>query len=354
LHRPTGAASIKGTTVAMKVADPIVTMQKKLINEPDDIVRHSLEGLELSHPHLLRVHYDPHFVCRIDAPVKGKVTLISGSGSGHEPLNTGYVGPGMLDAACPGKIFTSPTPNQYVEALDVAYGGAGALFIIKNYSGAVLNIGMAMDMAREEGYTVESVLVNDDVAIDDPCNRRGMGATVLVEKMAGAAAEAGQPLSEVTAIARQVIDQARSMGIGLEGVTLPTASHPAIILPHDQIELGIGIHGERGRHRSPMTTADQVTEKLIERILNDLPLQAGDKVLALVSGLGGTPIQELYIVFRHLYHLLKARGIIVERRLVGNYITSLNMAGCTITLLRLTPELIDLWDAPVHTPALWW
>ena len=337
----------------MKTAHPAL-MQKKLINAPGDVVRESLEGLALSHPYLLDVHYDPHFVCRIDAPIKGKVVLISGSGSGHEPLNTGYVGKGMLDAACPGAIFTSPTPNQYLSALDAVCGDEGALFITKNYAGGVLNIGMAMEMARDQGYMVESVLVNDDVAIDDPENRRGMGATVLVEKMAGAAAEEGRSLAEVAAIARQVAAHARSMGVGLRSGSSPLLEHPLFETPPDMIELGVGIHGERGRYEIPITTADRITEMLVAPIVDDLDLRAGERVLAMVSGLGGTPLQELYIVFRHLYHLLEDQGIVVERRLVGDYITSLDMAGCAITILRLTPEMIRLWDAPVHTPALWW
>ncbi len=337
----------------MNTAHPAL-MQKKLINDPHDVVRQSLEGLALSHPHLLDVHYDPHFVRRIDGPIKGKVTLISGSGSGHEPLNTGYVGQGMLDAACPGAIFTSPTPDQYLSALDAVCGDQGALFITKNYAGGVLNIGMAMEMAQEQGYIVESVLVNDDVAIDDPKNRRGMGATVLVEKMAGAAAEEGRPLNAVTAIARQVAAQSRSMGVGLRSGASPLLGHPTFETRPDMIELGVGIHGERGRYEIPLTSADRITEMLLNPILDDLPLQPGDRVLAMVSGLGGTPLQELYIVFRHLHHLLEARGVTVERRLVGDYITSLDMAGCAITILRLTPELIRLWDASVRTPALWW
>ena len=340
-HQPSGNAS--------KVA-----RQKKLINQPRNVVIESIEGLELAYPDLLSVMYDPPVVWRKDAPIAGKVSIISGSGSGHEPLNTGYVGPGMLDAACPGGVFTSPTPDQYLAAIRKVYGGAGALFVIKNYAGGVLNMGMAMEMAEEAHFRVRSVLVNDDVAMDNPDKRRGMGATVLVEKIAGAAAEAGRPLEQVADFAQQVISQARSMGLALSSCTSPNIGYPTFDLPGDEIELGVGIHGERGRHRLPLTTADDMTEMILEPIASDLGLKPGDRVLALISGLGGTPLQELYIVFRHMHHALAQRGIIVERQLIGNYVTSLDMAGCAITLLKLTPELVELWDAPVRTPALRW
>ncbi len=329
-------------------------MQKKLINKPRDVVRETLEGLALAHPDLLNVQYDPHLVWRKDAPVQGKTVIISGSGSGHEPLNTGYVGPGMLDAACPGGVFTSPTPDQYFAALDKVYGGNGALFVIKNYAGGVLNIKFAMEMAEEAGYEVRSVLVNDDVALENPAKRRGMGATVLVEKIAGAAAAAGMPLDKVADLADQVTQHARSMGVALSSCTSPNIGFPTFELPLDKIELGVGIHGERGRHRMPLTTADAMTDMILEPIVQDLKLQPNDRVLALISGLGGTPLQELYIVYRHLYHALARNDIRIERRLIGNYVTSLDMAGCAITLLVLTPELVELWDAPVQTPALSW
>ena len=333
---------------------PHAAMQKKLINQPRDVVTESLEGLELAYPDLLRVGYHPHIVWRVDAPVMSKVSVVSGSGSGHEPLNTGYVGPGMLDAACPGGVFTSPTPDQYLAAMTKVYGDAGALFVIKNYAGGVLNMGLAMEMAESAGYRVKSVLVNDDVALENPSNRRGMGATVLVEKIAGAAAEAGHSLEEVANLAQQVASQARSMGVALSSCTSPNIGYPTFELPTDKIELGVGIHGERGRHRTTLTTADAMTEMILEPIVEDLRLGEGDRVLALISGLGGTPLQELFIVYRHLYYALAAQGIHIERRLIGNYVTSLDMAGCAITLLRLTPALLKLWDAPVHTAALRW
>ncbi len=327
---------------------------QKLINNPADAALESLQGLQLAYPHLLRVQYDPHVVIRKDAPLQGKVAIISGSGSGHEPLNVGYVGRGMLDAACPGAIFTSPTPDQYLAATRAVYGGAGALYIVKNYTGGVLNTAIAQELAEEEGYTIASVLVHDDVAVDQTDNRRGMGAAVLVEKIAGAAAEMGKPLSTVASLAHRVTEQAGSMGVALTSCTLPSVGHPTFQLPAHQIELGVGIHGEPGRRRIPLARADKIVEQLVQPILGELELRSGDPVLAMVSGLGGTPQQELYIVFRRLHQILDQIGIRVERCLVGNYVTSLDMAGCIVTLLRLDPELLALWDAPVRTPALSW
>jgi dihydroxyacetone kinase-like protein len=327
---------------------------QKLINHPSSAVHESLEGFALAHANLVQVRYHPHVVYRRDAPVMGKVTIISGSGSGHEPLNIGYVGQGMLDAACPGAIFTSPTPDQYLAAMQAVYGGAGLFLVVKNYMGGVLNNEMVMEMVREEGIEVASVLIHDDVSVEQAANRRGVGAAVLVEKIAGAAAEEGRSLAEVAAVAQRASEAARSMGVALSGCTAPAVGRPTFQLPEGQIEIGVGIHGERGRRRALWVQADEIVEMLAAPILHEAQLRAGDRVLALVSGLGGTPQHELYIVYRHLHRLLERRGILVERRLVGNYITSLNMAGCTITLLRLDPELLTLWDAPVHTPALRW
>ena len=327
---------------------------QKLINHPSNAAVESLEGFELTYAKFLCVHYSPHFVYRNDAPVAGKVAIISGSGSGHEPLNIGYVGRGMLDAACPGKIFTSPTPDQYVAATHAVHGGAGALYVIKNYTGGRLNMEMAIEMAQEDGIEITSVLINDDVAVDKNVNRRGMGAAVIVEKIAGAAAEQGQSLAQVTALAQRASTQARSMGVALTSCTSPNLGYPTFQLPDGQIEIGGGIHGEPGRRRALLTKADEIVDMLTIPIIHDLNLVAGDRVLAMVSGLGGTPQHELFIVYRHLHHLLQQKSIHVERCLVGDYITSLDMAGCSITLLRLDPELLDLWDAPVRTPTLYW
>lgn len=327
---------------------------QKIINNPADAVLESLQGFELAYRHLLRVSYHPHFVSRRDAPIAGKVSIISGSGSGHEPLNIGYVGQGMLDAACPGAVFTSPTPDQYLSALQMVYGGAGAFFIVKNFGGGVLNTEVAMELAREQGYEVASVLIHDDVSIDQPDNRRGMGAAILVEKIAGAAAEAGRTLSQIAVLTDRASRQARSMAVALSSCTSPNVGHPTFDLPPHQMEVGVGIHGEPGRYRTELAAADAIVELLVEPIVQDLGLTKGDRVLALVSGLGATPHQELFIVFRHVFTLLGQRSVKVERQLVGNYITSLDMAGCMITLLRLDPEITELWDAPVHTPALHW
>ena len=327
---------------------------QKLINDPANVAKESLRGLQLAHPQLLRVHFDPPVVIRADAPVAGKVAVISGSGSGHEPLNVGYVGRGMLDAACPGEVFTSPTPDQYLAATRAVASNAGALYVVKNYTGGVFNTDMAMEMAQEEGFKIAAVLVNDDVAVERVDNRRGMGAAVLAEKIAGAAAEAGQNLDAVTAIAQRVVQQSRSMGVALTSCTPPAVGRPTFFLPPHQMELGVGIHGEAGRRRLPLEKADAIVDILASTILYDLDLRPGSEVLAFVSGLGATPQQELYIVFRHLHELLTHAGFIVARQLVGNYVTSLDMAGCTITILKLDDELKTLWDAPVRTPALNW
>lgn len=327
---------------------------QKLINDPAEAATESLEGLQLAYPDLLRVYYDPHLVMRADAPVRGKVTLISGSGSGHEPLNVGYVGRGMLDAACPGPIFTSPTPDQYLAALHKVYGDAGALFVVKNFTGGVLNTEVAMELAADAGYAVASVLIHDDVALEAPDERRGMGAAIFVEKIAGAAAETGQDFAAVQRLARCAAERTRSMGVALSSCTLPSRGRPTFELPADFIEIGVGIHGEPGRSRERLQQADDIAESLVRPIVEDLELRSGARVVAMVSGLGGTPIQELYIVYRYLHHYLESRRIHIERRLVGNYLTSLDMAGCIITLMVVDDTLLELWDAPVNTPALRW
>jgi dihydroxyacetone kinase-like protein len=260
----------------------------------------------------------------------------------------------MLDAACPGAIFTSPTPDQYIAATRAVYGDAGALYVVKNYMGGVLNTEMAVELVREEGYKIATVLVNDDVAVERADNRRGMGAAVLAEKIAGAAAEAGHSLEAVTSFAKRVVQQSRSMGVALSSCTPPTVGRPTFFLPPHHMEFGVGIHGEAGRRRLPLERADTIVEQLTEAILVDMELRPGDEVLALVSGLGATPQQELYIVFRRLHQLLSAAGLVVARQLVGNFVTSLDMAGCMVTVLKLDPDLKTFWDAPVRTPALSW
>jgi phosphoenolpyruvate---glycerone phosphotransferase subunit DhaK len=330
---------------------------KKLINSPSDVVKEALQGMAAAHPHLLRVSLDPAYIVRADAPIPGKVAVLSGGGSGHEPMHGGFVGRGMLDAACPGAVFTSPTPDQMLAATLAVNGGAGALHIVKNYTGDILNFEMAADLAREEGVEVEAVTINDDVAVEDSlytAGRRGVATTVLAEKMAGAAAEQGRALGEVAEVVRKVNGQGRSMGMALTSCTVPQAGRPTFDLPEDQMEIGIGIHGEPGRRRMSLRPAAEVAELLAAPILDDLPFRRGDAVLAFVNGMGGTPLIELYVMYRELAKICAGRGITIARNLVGSYITSLDMAGCSITLLKVDDELVSLWDAPVNTPGLRW
>jgi phosphoenolpyruvate---glycerone phosphotransferase subunit DhaK len=330
---------------------------KKLINAPDAVVREALEGVELAYGDRLRVSYDPYVVVRADAPVEGKVGIVSGGGSGHEPMHGGFVGPGMLDAACPGEVFTSPTPDQMMEATKAVNGGAGVLHIVKNYTGDVMNFDMAADLAKGEGVEVEAVVTNDDVAVQDSlytAGRRGVGITVIAEKICGAAAEERRSLAEVAELCRRVNGEGRSMGMALTPCITPASGQPSFELADDEMEIGIGIHGEPGRYREPLAPAAQIVERLATAVVEDLPYNSGDRVLAFVNGMGGTPLIELFIVYRELHRFLEQRGITIARHLIGNYITSLEMAGCSITLLRVDDELVRLWDAPVNTPALRW
>lgn len=330
---------------------------KKLINAADDVVAEALAGLGAAHPDYLRVSDEPRYVARVDAPVGGKVALVSGGGSGHEPMHGGFVGKGMLDAACPGEVFTSPTPDQMLEAAKAVHGGDGVLFIVKNYTGDVMNFEMAAELAKEEGIDVASVVIDDDVAVQDStftAGRRGVGATVLAEKICGASAARGEGLETVAYHCRKVNAQSRSMGMALTSCTVPAAGNPTFQLGEDEMEIGVGIHGEPGRERVPLAPAREIVERLVEPVLSDLPFERGDRVLAFVNSMGGTPLVELYVVYHELKKLLDSKGIAIARNLVGPYMTSLEMAGCSITLLRLDDELIDLWDAPVDTPALRW
>lgn len=330
---------------------------KKLINKPEDVVKEELEGIELAHPDLVKVHYDPNYIVRADAPVEGKVGIVSGGGSGHEPMHGGFVGVGMLDAACPGEVFTSPTPDQMLEATKAVNGGAGVLHIVKNYTGDIMNFEMAAEMAQAEDIEVESVVIDDDVAVQDSlytAGRRGVGGTVLAEKICGAAAEKGYSLKEVADLCRRVNDNVRSMGMALTSCVVPSAGEPTFDLGEQEMEIGIGIHGEPGRERMEIKPADEITEMLAGPILSDLPFEEGDEVLAFVNGMGGTPLIELYIVYRKLAEILEDRGITIARKLIGPYITSLEMAGTSITLLKLDDEMKELWDAPVKTAGLRW
>jgi len=354
---------------------------KKLINKPEDFVPECMAGMVLAHSDLIKAHFDPNFIYRADAPVKGKVALISGGGSGHEPMHAGFVGRGMLDAACPGEVFTSPAPDQIIEAARMVHGGKGVLNIVKNYSGDIMNFQMAGEILSSEGISFANVIVDDDVGIERGVSgqgRRGVGTTVLAEKLCGAAAEHGYNLEKLTELCRKVACSGRSMGVALSSCTVPLRGKPTFELGEDELEVGIGIHGEAGRERRSMMTADAVTEVLAKTIIDDPayersfaqwdeaggewvdmamtsePFKPGDRVLAFVNGMGGTPESELYIIYRKLDEVCRKNGLEIVRRLIGDYMTSLEMQGCSITLLRMDDELVKLWDSPVNTPAMSW
>ena len=335
-----------------------VATVKKFLNNPDDLVPESLAGLEAAHSDLLTVDLESQIVVRKGAPVSGKVALVSGGGSGHEPLHGGFVGLGMLDAACAGEVFTSPVPDQMLAATKLVDGGAGVLHIVKNYTGDVMNFEMAAELAAAEtGARVVSVVTDDDVAVQDStwtAGRRGVGVTVLLEKIAGAAAEQGRDLDKVADVARTVNANGRSMGVALTSCTVPSAGKPTFDLGEGEMELGVGIHGEPGRERLPLAPAKEIAALLVEPILADLPFSKGDAVIAFVNGLGGTPLIELYVMYNEVNKILAGHGVQVARSLVGSYITSLDMAGSSVTLLKVDDELLSLWDAPVKTPALRW
>ncbi|HVH65581.1 MAG TPA: dihydroxyacetone kinase subunit DhaK [Candidatus Acidoferrum sp.] len=335
----------------------VTTRLKKLINTPETEVRDELEGIQAVHADLVRVYFDPNYIVRKDAPVKGKVALVSGGGSGHEPMHGGYVGRGMLDAACPGAVFTSPTPDQMAAATKAVDSGAGVLHVVKNYTGDIMNFEMAAELARGEGAKVNAVITNDDVAVQDSlytAGRRGVGVTVLLEKIVGGCAEAGADLETVTGLAKKVNANGRSMGMALTSCIVPAAGKPTFDIADDEMELGIGIHGEPGRERTKLKSADEIAETLTSSVVKDLPFKRGDEVLAFVNGMGGSPLIELYVIANTVNKYLQKEGIKPARWLVGNYITSLEMAGCSVTLLKLDNETTRFWDAPVHTPALRW
>jgi dihydroxyacetone kinase-like protein len=326
---------------------------KKLINQPDRVVEDMLAGMAAAYPEYIRLLPDLNVVVRADAPVKGKVALVSGGGSGHEPTHGGYVGRGMLDAACAGNVFTSPTPDQVLAAIKAVDGGAGVLLVVKNYTGDIMNFDMAAEMAAAEGIETASVVVNDDVAVENSTwtqGRRGIAGTIFVHKIAGAKAQAGGSLSEVKAVAEKVIANVRSMGMALTPCVVPAAGKPNFTLAEDEMEIGMGIHGEPGTHREKIKTADEITAHLTEKVLNDLPFKSGDEVAVMVNGLGGTPLMELFIVNKKVAAMLAERGIKVFRTYVGEFMTSLEMAGCSVTLLRLDEELKELLAAPADTP----
>ncbi len=328
---------------------------KKLINNPDNVIADALKGVAASDKEV-RVDFDNRVIYRAAPKPAGRVAIISGGGSGHEPLHGGFVGHGMLDAACAGAVFTSPTPDQMLAATTTVDNGAGVLHLVKNYTGDVMNFEMAAELAADAGIEVATVVIADDVAVQDSlytAGRRGVGATVFVEKIAGASAEEGADLATVTAVAQRVADNARSMGMALTSCTVPSAGKPTFDLPENEMEIGIGIHGEPGRHREPIADAHSIAEQLVQPILADLDF-TGAPVVAMLNGMGGTPLIELYLMYGEVIELLEAAGVTVARNLVGNYITSLDMAGCSLTLLRADDELLRLWDAPVRTAGLRW
>ncbi|MGA1837219.1 dihydroxyacetone kinase subunit DhaK [Herbiconiux sp. 11R-BC] len=330
---------------------------KKLINDPKNVVDEAVVGFEAAHGDIVTVSHDPIYIVRKDAPIAGKVGIVSGGGSGHEPLHGGFVGYGMLDAAVPGPVFTSPTPDPILAATKAVDGGAGVLHIVKNYTGDVLNFETAADLATADDIEVRTVIVDDDVAVKDSlytAGRRGVAGTVFVEKIAGAAAERGDDLDAVVAVAEKVNANVRTMGVALTPCVVPHAGEPSFELADDEIEIGIGIHGEPGRERIKLEPADAIVDRLLGPILEDLPFASGDKVALMVNGMGGTPQVELYIVFRHAAQVLADKGIEVTRSLVGNFVTSLEMQGVSISVLKLDDELTALYDAPVQTAALRW
>ena len=333
------------------------SQMRKFLNEPSQVVKESLKGLAAAHADLLRYDAAEQIVVRKDAPKKGKVALISGGGSGHEPLHGGFVGLGMLDAACPGEVFTSPVPGQMLAATKAVDGGAGVVHIVKNYTGDVLNFKLAAEDAADEGIKVTSVVIDDDVAVQDSlytAGRRGVGATVLAEKIAGAAAESGADLARVTDTIKRVNSRARSFGVALSSCVPPASGKAIFDLPEGQIELGVGIHGEPGRRRTSLGTASEVVDVMVEAVISDLKPKNGSKLLVFVNGMGGTPLIELYLIYGEVEARLRKAGFEPARNLIGSYITSLEMAGASLTVLELDDELIKLWDAPVHTAALRW
>lgn len=327
---------------------------KKLINNPENVVQEMLSGMVLAHPEYIRKLEGFNVLVRRNSPIQGKVAIVSGGGSGHEPAHGGYVGKGMLDGAVAGDVFTSPTPDPVYEAIKAVDGGAGVLLVVKNYTGDIMNFEMARDMAEMEGINVDYVVVNDDVAVENStytAGRRGIAGTIFVHKIAGAKAETGAKLEEVKAVAEKVINSVRSMGMALTPCIVPAAGKANFTLEENEMEIGMGIHGEPGTHREDIKTADEITEHLVSKILEDMPLNKGEEVAVMVNGLASTPLMELYIVNRKVNEMLQAKGVKVYKTLVGEFMTSLEMAGCSVSILRLDEELKVLLDATADTPA---
>lgn len=328
---------------------------KKLINNVDHVVDDMLEGMIKAYPNKIKKLDIGNIIVRKDAPIKNKVALVSGGGSGHEPAHGGYVGKGMLDAAVAGSVFTSPTPDQVFEAVKAVDGGRGVLLVIKNYSGDVMNFEMAKDMAEMEGIKVEAVVVNDDVAVEDSTyttGRRGIAGTIFIHKIAGAKAEMGASLEEVKKVAEKVILNVKSMGMALTPCIVPAAGKPSFTLKENEMEIGIGIHGEPGTHREELKSADEITEHLVNSVLDNIKIDKGEEVAVMVNGLGSTPLMELFIVNKKVHQMLEDKGIKIHETFVGEYMTSLEMAGFSVTLLKLDEELKELLDAAADTPAM--
>ena len=325
---------------------------KKLINGPDTVLAESLDGFAAAHDDIVCLGEGRKFVRR-KVLTTGKVALISGGGSGHEPLHAGYVGHGMLDAACPGQVFTAPTPDQMLAAIQTVDGGAGVLLIVKNYSGDVMNFEMAAELTSGP---IARILTDDDVAVSGSTTpgRRGVAGTMIVEKIVGAAAEQGLDLAGCQALGHRVNASTRTMGVALTSGTVPAAGGPTFTLGPDEMEIGVGIHGEAGRRRTALQPAKAIADEMVTAIVGDLGAAAKGPCLMLVNGFGGTPAMELYVMYDNARRIAERHGVAIVRSLVGNYVTSLDMAGCSITLSRADDEIIRLWDAPVHTPALRW
>jgi dihydroxyacetone kinase-like protein len=326
---------------------------KKFVNDVENLLQESLHGMAAAHPDLLALHLEPTYVTRKER-AGSKVALISGGGSGHEPLHCGFIGKGMLDAACPGQVFTSPTPDQMMAAAAAVDNGQGVLFIVKNYAGDVMNFQMAVEMMPQSSATV---LVNDDVAVERSTHgtgRRGVAGTMIVEKIVGAAAEAGASLEQCKVLGDRVNSRTASMGVAFTSCTVPAAGRATFDIADNEMEFGVGIHGEPGRRRGPVRPAQELVDELMDAILGDLKPKAGTQLLLHVNGFGGTPLIELYLLYHCANQLLQARGLKVARSLVGNYTTALEMAGASLTVTMLDEELKSLWDAPVHTAALRW
>jgi dihydroxyacetone kinase-like protein len=329
---------------------------KKFVNDPAAVVLEALAGIAAAHPEL-RVDLEKQIIVRSDAPRSGKVGLVSGGGSGHEPLHGGFVGLGMLDAACPGEVFTSPVPDQILAASQAVDGGAGVVHVVKNYTGDVMNFQLAAELAGDEGVEVHTVLVDDDVAVEDStwtAGRRGTGATLIVEKVAGALAETGASAAAVAAAGSRVNEASASFAVALTACTTPASGRPGFDLPDDEMEVGVGIHGEPGRRREKLRPARDIAALAVDAVLGAKRLGAGSETIVLLNGLGGTPLIELYVLYGEVAALLDKAGVRIARNLVGNYVTSLDMAGASLTVCRVDAELLRLWDAPVRTPALRW